>query len=180
MTIDRVGNIAHGIGQVGVLAVQLLQPGEEGAPGQKDKQQGQTGGAVTQAPVAGGAAFPNLLLHQFRHPLLLFRGELAGLLIAGQDLLDQFHLGRGKIVGDVLLLVLLHTEQPADGYMEQAAESHQFVHIGQTGIRFPFINRLSGYAESLAQPLLGQIQLPALGGDTLSGRHGHRPPLHSP
>lgn len=53
LTIDRVGNIAHGIGQVGVLAVQLLQPGEEGAPGQKDKQQGQTGGAVTQAPMAG-------------------------------------------------------------------------------------------------------------------------------
>ena len=28
--------------------------------------------------------------------------------------------------------------------------------------------------------LLRLAQLPALGGDTLSGRHGHRPPLHSP
>ena len=130
----------------------------------------------------GGIAFHNGL-----HHLKLCRRQLlrsAGGRITGARFIGMWaagaHGARMLVAGRIPIgngfsnrcrSRFLHTQQPPDGYTEQAAQSHQLFDLRQSGVGFPFINRLAGDAQPVAQGLLGQAQFLSLLRNPLSCCH---------
>ena len=174
MSVHRVADVIHRVGQTVVLPVYPVQTAEDAPPGPDHRQGGQHPGPPPPGPSAPGQP----LLHQGLHlrPLALAQLRLLRPLIAAQQLLQQLQLVLGELRR---LRDLLHPQQPAHRHLEQAAQGHQLLDLRQGGVTLPLIHGLPGYPQLRPQALLGQLPLLPLGGDALSCGHGPSSPrLH--
>ena len=111
------------------------------------------------------------------HPKHAPPGRL-GRLPSGQilvhDLLHHGQLGIGELRGRALLsrFSVLLPQQPAHGYGEHPAQGDELFHLGQYGVRLPFIDGLAGHSQLLSQGLLRQAQFLSLLGYALTYCHG--------
>ena len=125
---------------------------------------GQTGGGCNHPGPAAAFGFGSRLR-------LWLRGQ-----IAIHDLFHHLKLCFGQLITARSIFgfrgSFFHAQQPAHRNAENTAQGDQLFDLGQSGVRLPFVNGLTGHAQLFAQGLLRQSQFLSLLCDSLSNGHG--------